>query len=297
MQRVFVLDAENRPLMPCRPARARWLLTQQRAAVFRLAAVYHYPAGGTTRGGGDPAAAQDRSGQRHHRTRGPQRDEWRGGVGRGTDPSRAGGPHPPAEATCLPPGSPAAQDPLPPGAVSQPPAAGGLAATLAGEPAVERALLGAAVCNGSARLRRISQELVRFDTQLLQNPEIAGVEYQQGTWRAMKCGSMCSRSLGRTCVYCQKTDVPLELDHLLPRSRGGSNRVSNLAPACHPCNQKKGNRTAAEFGYPEVGGAGQGAPAGCGGGEQQSVGTVPPARGARSAAGDGQRREDQVEPA
>jgi hypothetical protein len=35
VQRVFVLDQEKRPLMPCRPARARWLLTQQRAAVFR----------------------------------------------------------------------------------------------------------------------------------------------------------------------------------------------------------------------------------------------------------------------
>ncbi len=35
MQRVFVLDHEKRALMPCRPARARWLMTQQRAAVFR----------------------------------------------------------------------------------------------------------------------------------------------------------------------------------------------------------------------------------------------------------------------
>src|SRR5215472_1196751 len=37
MQRVFVLDQQHRPLMPCRPARARWLLRQQRAAVFRYA--------------------------------------------------------------------------------------------------------------------------------------------------------------------------------------------------------------------------------------------------------------------
>src|SRR5215471_17280815 len=35
MQRVVVLDADQRPLMPCRPARARLLLTEQRAAVFR----------------------------------------------------------------------------------------------------------------------------------------------------------------------------------------------------------------------------------------------------------------------
>ena len=35
MQRVFVLNADKQPLSPCRPARARWLLTQHKAAVFR----------------------------------------------------------------------------------------------------------------------------------------------------------------------------------------------------------------------------------------------------------------------
>src|SRR5215472_1655417 len=38
MQHVFVVDATRRPLMPCRPARARRLLTQHQAAVLR-----HYP--------------------------------------------------------------------------------------------------------------------------------------------------------------------------------------------------------------------------------------------------------------
>src|SRR5437870_5655214 len=54
------------------------------------------------------------------------------------------------------------------------------------------------------------------------------------------------------CVYCGKTDVPFELDHLQPRSRGGSNRVSNLVLSCHACNQAKGKQTAAEFGHPQV---------------------------------------------
>ena len=38
MQRVFVLDKNKKPLMPCHPARARQLLRKGRAAVFR-----HYP--------------------------------------------------------------------------------------------------------------------------------------------------------------------------------------------------------------------------------------------------------------
>jgi 5-methylcytosine-specific restriction endonuclease McrA len=54
------------------------------------------------------------------------------------------------------------------------------------------------------------------------------------------------------CAYCGKTNVPFEIDHIQPRSRGGSKRVSNLALACHECNQAKGSETASEFGHPEV---------------------------------------------
>jgi hypothetical protein len=44
----------------------------------------------------------------------------------------------------------------------------------------------------------------------------------------------------------------LEIEHIVPRSRGGSDRASNLTLACHACNQRKGKLTAAEFGFPEV---------------------------------------------
>ena len=54
------------------------------------------------------------------------------------------------------------------------------------------------------------------------------------------------------CAYCGMQGVPFELDHQVPRSRGGSSRASNLVLACHDCNQAKGNLTAAEFGHPEV---------------------------------------------
>ncbi len=46
--------------------------------------------------------------------------------------------------------------------------------------------------------------------------------------------------------------MPIEIDHIIPKRKGGSNRVSNLTLACRPCNKKKGSQTAIEFGHPEV---------------------------------------------
>ena len=68
----------------------------------------------------------------------------------------------------------------------------------------------------------------------------------------MRSASTCWRSGGRNCAYCGAENIPLQLEHIIPRSRGGSNRVSNLTLACEPCNRAKGNRTAAEFGYPHL---------------------------------------------
>jgi hypothetical protein len=52
---------------------------------------------------------------------------------------------------------------------------------------------------------------------------------------------------GRHCTYCGVTNVPLNLDHVIPRARGGSNRPSNLVPAWIPCNTQKESKTIEEF--------------------------------------------------
>jgi 5-methylcytosine-specific restriction endonuclease McrA len=101
-------------------------------------------------------------------------------------------------------------------------------------------------------LSQIAVERVKFDTQLLQHPEISGVEYQRGTLQGWEVRSYLLEKFHHRCAYCQKTNVRLELDHVHPRSRDGDNRVSNLVLACHPCNSEKGARTAAEWGHPEV---------------------------------------------
>jgi 5-methylcytosine-specific restriction endonuclease McrA len=109
-----------------------------------------------------------------------------------------------------------------------------------------------------ARLRRwapigaISLELVRFDTQQMQDAEIRGVQYQQGELAGYEVREYLLKKWQRRCAYCSVTNVPLEIEHLIPKSRGGSNRVSNLTLACHACNQRKGRQTAAEFGFPQL---------------------------------------------
>ena len=110
------------------------------------------------------------------------------------------------------------------------------------------------------RLRRlapvsgIAQELVKFDTQRMQNPEISGVEYQQGELAGYELKEYLLEKFGRRCVYCAKSGVPLNVEHIVPKARGGSNRLSNLAIACVECNQKKGARPIEEFlkGKPEL---------------------------------------------
>jgi 5-methylcytosine-specific restriction endonuclease McrA len=98
----------------------------------------------------------------------------------------------------------------------------------------------------------LSLELVKFDTQLLENPEISGIEYQQGELAGYEVREYMLEKWGRKCAYCSRTGLPLQIEHIIPKSRGGSDRISNLTLACEGCNQRKGTRTAAEFGFPEL---------------------------------------------
>jgi 5-methylcytosine-specific restriction endonuclease McrA len=86
----------------------------------------------------------------------------------------------------------------------------------------------------------ISQELVRFDMQKMENPEISGIKYQQGTLAGYEVREYLLEKWNRQCSYCDAKDVPLQVEHVDPRKNGGSDRISNLCLACEPCNMKKG---------------------------------------------------------
>ncbi|MEG3932005.1 MULTISPECIES: RNA-guided endonuclease IscB [unclassified Microcoleus] len=98
-----------------------------------------------------------------------------------------------------------------------------------------------------APIASIAQELVRFDTQLMQNPEISGVLYQQGELQGYEVRQYLLDKWNRQCAYCSAENVPFEVEHIQPKSKGGSDRVSNLTIACHDCNQKKGNQDVRVF--------------------------------------------------
>ena len=240
MQRVFVLDTNKRQLAPCRPSRARKLLTAGKAAVFRrypftIILKYAVPEanpeplrlkidpGSRTTG---IAVVNDRSGEivfaaelEHRGLRIKSRLDSRRAIRRSRRNRHTRYRQPRF--------------------FNRTRHTGWLA------PSLKHRVL--TIQTWVNRLRKfcniqaISQELVRFDMQLLENPEISGVEYQQGTLAGYETREYLLEKWGRACAYCGKTNVPLEIEHIQPRSRGGSDRISNLTLACTSCNQKKNN--------------------------------------------------------
>ena len=53
-----------------------------------------------------------------------------------------------------------------------------------------------------------------------------------------------------TCQYCgdRFARSELNLDHVVPRSQGGTSRWDNVVCSCHPCNRRKGGRTPEQAG-------------------------------------------------
>lgn len=97
-------------------------------------------------------------------------------------------------------------------------------------------------------ITQVRVETARFDTQIMQDTEIEGRQYQQGELAGWQLRSYVFHRDGRRCAYCGTARAErYELDHIIPRSRGGTNRVSNLVVSCHDCNVAKGNMSVEDF--------------------------------------------------
>ncbi|MFX0065276.1 MAG: RNA-guided endonuclease IscB, partial [Candidatus Hermodarchaeota archaeon] len=114
-------------------------------------------------------------------------------------------------------------------------------------------------CNAVTKLTKllpitaISLEYIKFDTQLLEHPDIQGVMYQQGTLQGYEVKEYLLEKYNRTCAYCQgaSNDPILEVEHVVPknpkRGQKGTDRISNLVLACSSCNKEKGHNQPKEW--------------------------------------------------
>lgn len=100
----------------------------------------------------------------------------------------------------------------------------------------------------------VSMELVKFDTQKMQDQNVSGVGYQRGTLYGCDVRGYVMAKWEHACAYCGARDVPLTMDHVVPRASHGSDRPSNLVAACIPCNERKGSKPVEVFlkGKPDV---------------------------------------------
>src|SRR5436305_1698750 len=64
----------------------------------------------------------------------------------------------------------------------------------------------------------LSQELVKFDLQAMENAEIKGVQYQQGTLQGYETREYLLAKRDRQCADCGAKDIPLQVEHLHPRA-------------------------------------------------------------------------------
>ena len=81
-------------------------------------------------------------------------------------------------------------------------------------------------------------EVGEFDTQLLQDPTLAfhKWDYQRGELYQQENFKQAARARdGYKCQCCGKKNCRLEVHHLLPRSRGGSDKLANLITLCSEC--------------------------------------------------------------
>ena len=94
---------------------------------------------------------------------------------------------------------------------------------------------------------KVMIERVSFDTaQMSSDVELYGTDYQRGSLYQTKLRDFVfSRSNGK-CSYCGKPAE--EIDHIIPRSKGGTDSVNNLTASCRACNEKKSNLSLKDFG-------------------------------------------------
>ena len=94
---------------------------------------------------------------------------------------------------------------------------------------------------------KVMIENVSFDVaQMTSNTKLCGSGYQQGLLYQKELRNFIFSRSGGKCVYCGAKAT--EIDHVIPKAKGGTNSSYNLVASCRACNKKKSNKTLKEFG-------------------------------------------------
>ena len=94
---------------------------------------------------------------------------------------------------------------------------------------------------------KVMIENVSFDTaQMTANNNLIGTDYQQGPLYDTNLREFIFSKTNGRCSYCGAEAE--EIDHIVPRSKGGTNSTFNLTPACKSCNKLKSKLSLKEFG-------------------------------------------------
>lgn len=99
----------------------------------------------------------------------------------------------------------------------------------------------------STQITSIAYERVRFDLNLPEFHVNRNLDYIPFSKTEYEVKEYLLLKYNYQCVYCGAKNVVFEKDHVIARSRGGSNRISNLVLACVKCNQAKSNKPIEDF--------------------------------------------------
>lgn len=97
----------------------------------------------------------------------------------------------------------------------------------------------------------------KYDREWLQRPtskvirRINGANYRirrGGGFVSSDEWALLKEKFDNCCAYCGVRTDKLEMEHIIPISRGGAHVPDNIVPACRQCNATKGARTPDEAG-------------------------------------------------
>jgi 5-methylcytosine-specific restriction endonuclease McrA len=101
------------------------------------------------------------------------------------------------------------------------------------------------VWKGKAEILENVEKPLRSATTSFQRPHVIRlvtyVRVPRGVTRRISRRVLFARD-GWQCAYCGSGSNRLTLDHVVPRSRGGTSVWENVVTSCAPCNHNKGDR-------------------------------------------------------